>query len=343
MADACVGSGIEHPTVEVNSSSVTEQPVKKIIKIKRAAKEKVKTAPAPAPTPTPAPAPTPTPAPAPALTPTPAPTPAPAPAPAVPLSPLIKWSGGKYDEISHIKKHMPAEYNIYIEPFVGGGALFFNINPMRAVINDVHKELIDFYTTIKDGKSRDIYEFMNTHPNTEDEYYKVRNMVISNYIDNAKRFYYLRKTCFRGMLRYNSKGEFNIPYGRYKTCNYEELINKDYETLLQRTTIHNASFEDIFELYNDERNFMFLDPPYDSEFTDYGYCKFGKEQHIKLAECFKTTKIKCLMVIGKTSFIEELYKDYIVDVYEKKYRFKIHSGRVGDNINTMHLVIKNYK
>ena len=70
-------------------------------------------------------------------------------------------------------------------------------------------------------------------------------------------------------------------------------------------------------------NFMFLDPPYDSEFTDYGYCTFGKEEQKKLAKCFKETNIKCLMIIGKTPFIEELYKDYIVGEYDKKYRFNV--------------------
>jgi len=90
---------------------------------------------------------------------------------------------------------------------------------------------------------------------------------------------------------------------------------------------------------------MFLDPPYDSEFTDYGYCKFDKTDHIRLAELFKSTKIRCLMVIGKTPFIESLYQGYIVESgeYEKNYRFKIHSGRVGNEINTKHLVITNYQ
>jgi DNA adenine methylase len=87
---------------------------------------------------------------------------------------------------------------------------------------------------------------------------------------------------------------------------------------------------------------MFLDPPYDSEFTDYGYCVFGKDEQRKLAKCFKETSIQCLLIIGKTPFIEELYKDYIVGEYDKKYRFKLHSGRIGDEINTKHLIIKNY-
>ena len=144
------------------------------------------------------------------------------------------------------------------------------------------------------------------------------------------------------MLRYNKKGEFNIPFGRYKTYKYEDLKNKKYEDLLAATDVLNKDFAHIFENYNDENNFMFLDPPYDSEFTDYGYCTFGRKEHERLADLFKKTKIKCLMIIGETDFIKELYDGYIVDKYDKKYRFKLHSGRVGDEINTKHLVIKNY-
>jgi DNA adenine methylase len=134
----------------------------------------------------------------------------------------------------------------------------------------------------------------------------------------------------------------NIPFGRYKTISYGALQDPRYETLLRRTDILNEDFEKIFEKYNSHSNFMFLDPPYDSTFTNYGYCSFGKEEHARLAKCFKTTDIKCLMIIGKTPMIEELYKDYIVAEYPKRYRFKLHSGRVGDEINVSHVVIKNY-
>ena len=256
------------------------------------------------------------------------------------LKPIIKWSGGKKDELKNILPHIPTNYSNYLEPFIGGGAVYFHLNPHKAVINDVHKELVDFYQSIKDGNLDDIYNFMTKHPNDEETYYKVRSYDVKTVLDNAKKFYYLRKTCFRGMLRYNSKGEFNIPYGRYKTCNYEDLKNKEYENLLKKTEVYNKSFEYIFENYDDINNFMFLDPPYDSEFTDYGYCTFGKDEQIKLANCFKKTKIKCLMIIGKTPFIEELYKDYIVGEYDKKYKFKLHSGRVGDEINNKHLRLR---
>lgn len=259
------------------------------------------------------------------------------------LHPLIKWSGGKSEEIKQFEMYFPASYTTYIEPFVGGGSVFFNINPCKAVISDVHSELIAFYKNIGNGFGQDIYDFMEQHPNDEITYYKIRDEFDANTeLDIAKRFYYQRKTCFRGMLRYNKSGKFNIPFGKYKTINYIDLLNKEYETLLQRTEILNVDFKYIFEHYNDPNNFMFLDPPYDSEFTDYGYCQFGKEHHLQLATLFKNTDIKCLMIIGKTKFIEELYADYIVGEYDKKYRFKIYGNRIGDEIDTKHLIIKNY-
>jgi DNA adenine methylase len=259
------------------------------------------------------------------------------------LKPLIKWSGGKSDEIKMFEKYFPEKYDKYIEPFVGGGSVYFYLNPNNAIISDVHKELIDLYRSIGKGKGQEIYEFMEKSPNDEPTYYKIRDeMEINHELDSAKRFYYQRKTCFRGMLRYNKNGKFNIPFGRYKTINFNELINKKYETLLGKTEILNKGFEYIFENYNNENNFMFLDPPYDSEFTDYGYCQFGKEEQKKLAFQFKNTKIKCLMIIGKTKFIEELYSGYIVSEYDKKYRFKLYDNRVGDEINVKHLIIKNY-
>jgi DNA adenine methylase len=375
------------------------------------------------------------------------------------MKPILKWSGGKSEELEKIKKYIPDNIDTYIEPFIGGGALYFYLNHSKNVINDIHKELIAFYNSIKKGYSNEIYEFMKNNPNDEITYYKVReklnkkllnehlnNMTeekkkhkeekeikrknnilkkqekidemteediekynkkkkdnkkknileklkkqekidemteedIEKYIEEeiekrdkktekkkiinnalttisddevdddneelydlnkAKYFYYLRKTTFRGMLRYSTDGKFNIPFGRYKTINFDSLKNENYEKILKNTEIYNSSFEKIIEKYDNSNNFMFLDPPYDSEFTDYGYCSFGRDEHKKLAECLKKTKTRWLMVIGKTDFIEELYSGYIVDEYHKNYKFKLHSDRVGDEINTQHLVIKNY-
>jgi len=257
------------------------------------------------------------------------------------LKPLIKWSGGKSDEIKHILPHIPL-FETYVEPFVGGGALFFYLNPTKAVINDIHPELIKLYKAIGSGSRETLKQFMMDHENSETEYYKVRDIVPSNDVEAAAQFYYLRKTCFRGMLRYNSQGKFNIPYGKYKSINYTDLDNPAYEQLLQRTTISNGSFKTIFEKCNTPEHFIFLDPPYDSKFTDYGYCSFGKKEHEELADLFKTSKAKCLMVIGETDFIKKLYEGYIVESFPKNYKFKIHSGRVGEEINVNHIIIRNY-
>jgi DNA adenine methylase len=148
------------------------------------------------------------------------------------LKPLIKWSGGKKDEIKYFIKYFPIDYNIYLEPFIGGGSVYFYIVPKKAVISDVHNELIDFYKSIQENKSNELYQFMENNNNDELTYYKIRDeMKIISMLDSAKRFYYQRKTCFRGMLRYNKKGEFNIPFGKYKTLNYESLKDKNYENL----------------------------------------------------------------------------------------------------------------
>ncbi len=258
------------------------------------------------------------------------------------LSPIVKWSGGKGDEIESFIKYIP-KFDTYVDPFMGGGALYFYLNPQKAIINDIHVELIKLYKAVGNGDRLKIKEFMDLHPNEEDEYYKVRKMDLTNDTDIAAQFYYLRKTCFRGMLRYNSDGKFNIPYGKYKTINYSQLDNPEYETLLSRTEIYNGDFKDIFAKCDTPDHFIFLDPPYDSKFTDYGYCSFGKKEHEELAKLFKNSKAKCMMVIGETDYITELYKDYIVTKYPKKYKFKIHSGRVGDEINLNHLVICNYQ
>jgi DNA adenine methylase len=257
------------------------------------------------------------------------------------LSPLVKWSGGKSDEIQHILPHIPP-YETYVEPFVGGGALFFYLNPKKAVINDIHPELIKFYKAIGSGSRGFLKQFMTDHANSETEYYTVRGAVPANDVEAAAQFYYLRKTCFRGMLRYNSQGKFNIPFGKYKTINYSDLDNPAYEQLLSRTTIANGGFKSIFEQCDTPEHFLFLDPPYDSKFTDYGYCSFGKKEHEELAALFKASKAKCLMVIGETDFIKKLYEGHIVGRFPKSYKFKIHSGRVGEEINVNHIIIRNY-
>lgn len=259
------------------------------------------------------------------------------------MKPLIKWSGGKTDELPAFENYLPSKCNTFIEVFAGGAALFFSekVNSKNVILNDIHEELISFYNALKDNKMEEIHNFMNSCNFSEDEYYNIRS---NNELEDYKRFYYLRKTCYRGMLRYNKKGEFNVPFGRYSKITYKELLDPKVTFLFENTSVTKFDFSTIFEKYSDNpENFLFLDPPYDSPFSDYGYCVFGKEQHILLAKLFKKSKAKCLMVISETPFIKELYKDYIVFTYPKKYKFRLHSNRItSENIDKNHLVIANY-
>ena len=259
------------------------------------------------------------------------------------MKPLCKWSGGKRNEIKIFSEFYPKEYKTFIEPFVGGGATYFDLNfDGDNVINDTHPELINFYEMIKSGYSHDIFDLMISWGTTEEDYYKVRKYFPTNDVERAAKFFYLRKTCFRGMLRYNSSGEFNIPWGRYKSIDFTDILDKKYEELLKRTNIWFGSYKDVFEIYNSPDNFVFLDPPYDSEFSNYGFDDFTKQSQIELSEIFKSTKNKCMLVISETPLIKELYSGYIVHSYPKKYAFKIYAGRIGDEINKNHLVITNY-
>ena len=270
------------------------------------------------------------------------------------LKPIVKWSGGKRDEIKEFSKFYPKNFNRFIEPFAGGAAVYFNLNfDGSNVINDIHPELINFYRQIKLGHQKEIYDIVNGFGLSERDYYFVRGgskkigkdavcFSPKNDIELAARFIYLRRTCFRGMIRYNNSGGFNVPWGKYKKVSFEDLLNEDYFNLLNNTEILNTDYKDIFEKYNSKENFVFLDPPYDSVFNDYGGDNFTRQSQIELSEIFKTTENKCMIVIGGSDFVRELYDGYIIHEYPKKYSFKIYGGRVGDEINLNHLIISNY-
>lgn len=255
------------------------------------------------------------------------------------MNPIFKFPGGKRGEIKHFEKYYPENFDLYIEPFVGGGSVFFDLNFNNNIIADINSEIINFYNTIKCGCGKEILDLVNKFSILEEGYYHIRNTYKPNTdIEYAARFFYLRKTCFRGFIRYNKSGKFNVPYGNYKKVDYLSLLDKNYSELLKKTNILNYSFEDIFKKYNDKDNFMFLDPPYHQVFSDYDKSGFIEKDHFNLSECFKKTKNKCLLIMGKTFFIKELYKDYIIEEYDKKYSIDTKE----EKSNSKHLIIKNY-
>lgn len=270
------------------------------------------------------------------------------------MKPLCKWSGGKRDEIKNFKQFYPTNFKRYVEPFAGGAATYFDLNfSGENVINDIHSELINFYKQINLGHAKEIFEILSGWGIGEMDYYYVRGggkklpkgsltFNPKNDIEKAAQFIYLRRACFRGMIRYNSRGQFNVPWGKYKTLSFTDIIKPEYTELLQRTIIMEGDYTNVFNRFNNEENFFFIDQPYDSTFNDYGGDNFTRQNQIELFEKFSTTNSKCLMIVGGSDFIRNLYSKYIVYEYPKKYSFKIYAGRIGDEINVNHLVIKNY-
>ena len=162
-----------------------------------------------------------------------------------------------------------------------------------------------------------------------------------NELHPATVYYFINKTAYSGMIRYNKAGKYNVPYGRYKNFN-TKLITENHHKLLKKSEIFCKDYKEIFAM-SKEDDFIFLDPPYDCVFNNYGNKElvngFTEEMHKELSENFKKLEAKVLMVIGKTPLIEKLYKDYIVFEYDKKY-----SVNIKNRFDTAakHLIITNY-
>lgn len=283
------------------------------------------------------------------------------------MKPMLKYRGGKSKEIPMITPYIPDYTGRYIEPFLGGGALYFHLEPEQSIINDVNTKLFTFYKGVKNDYdviknelknlekeyvyNRSKFDTLKTltpservHDDNEELYYYIRSLFNDpeqTKYHPATIYYFINKLSYSGMIRYNKKGEFNVPYGRYKNFN-TDLINENHKNLLQRTEILNTDYTDVFKLAN-ENDFIFLDPPYDTQFSDYGNIEtvdgFTEDMHVKLASDFKQLNCKSLMVIGRTPLTYDLYKDYIVHEYNKNYAVNIRNRFKAES---SHILITNY-
>ena len=279
------------------------------------------------------------------------------------MKPMLKYRGGKSKEIKFYEKYFRIEYDRYFEPFFGGGATYFYFEPNKAVINDLNNKLIGFYNDVKYNfnqlklelnQLQYIYEEnqlefekikernpnKKIHNNNEDLYYEMRkefNYPSGKYLHGTV-YYFINKTAYSGMIRYNKKSEFNVPYGRYKNFNTNLITNKHYE-LLKHTEIYNLDYAKIFEMAT-PNDIMFLDPPYDCVFNDYGNDDgFNEEDQRRLAEEYKNLNTRALMIVAKTPLTEELYNKFIVEEYNKNYAVNIRNRFKSE---AKHIIIKNY-
>ena len=252
------------------------------------------------------------------------------------IRPFVKWAGGKRQIIDKLIKYAPKKFNKYYEPFVGGGAFLFELEPKYAVINDYNIELINVYNCIKDkNKYKKVLKILDDYEikNSKEFYYEIRNMdrdkslynKLSD-IEKCARTIYLNKACFNGLYRVNSKNEFNVPFNQKEKVNTYDKDNVELISLYLRNndiTILNGDFEDAVKSAK-ANDFIYFDPPYDSDtdtFTSYTNSGFNRDDQIRLSEIFKKLDKKgCYVMLSNhnTKLINELYRDYNIHVIMAK-------------------------
>lgn len=271
--------------------------------------------------------------------------------------PFVKWAGGKRQILNELRKYIPEEYNCYYEPFIGGGALFFDLAPKKAVINDSNSELMNVYNVMcDDEKYSKMCNLLNNYEvkNNEEFFYEIRNKdrnkekfeKLSDYA-RAARTIYLNKACFNGLYRVNSKGEFNVPYNKktnVNTYDKENLLVVHMYLVMNDVKILNTDFEDALSTAK-EGDFVYIDPPYDqinASFTSYTEEGFGKDEQRRLAEVYKDLDkrgVKVMLSNHNTALINELYQDYNIHVIEAKRNINSNGKKRG---KVEEVIITNY-
>lgn len=276
------------------------------------------------------------------------------------LKPFLKWVGGKRQLLPQLKQYIPKSFERYYEPFVGGGALLFELRPERAVINDINEELINCYRVVQNLCNillRSAFSNNGFHyENTENCYYDVRSWDrLVRWKDTpptikAARTIYLNHTCYNGLYRVNSKGQFNVPYGKYKN-----EFKPDIETLTavskylnQPTiTIRNMDFKEAVEDAR-EGDFVYFDPPYDpvsktADFTAYnagGFRKTDQEHLAQVCRILHQKKVNVMVSNSDTEFINSLYWDFNIHHIRAKRAINCNGEKRG---NIGEVIITNYE
>lgn len=274
--------------------------------------------------------------------------------------PFVKWAGGKRQIMNELKKYVPEKFNTYFEPFIGGGALFFelfNSYGRKAIINDYNKELINVYRCIQDEMLFEkLFTELNNHMinHSEDYYYEIRDIdrnkkklsKLSDY-KRAARTIYLNKACFNGLYRVNSNDEFNVPFGKKSKVNIYEGQNLGIVHCILNINdveILSTDFENAVAKAK-KGDFIYLDPPYDSDtktFNDYTENGFGKNEQIRLAELFKKLAKKgCYVMLSNhnTKLVKELYKDFNIHVIKAKRNINANGKKRG---KVEEVIVTNY-
>lgn len=262
---------------------------------------------------------------------------------AVPTKPILKWAGGKTQMLGDLLPKVPSSYGRYIEPFFGGGAMFFALQPEQAIIADSNPELINLYRQVANHVD-DVICQLKKYENTQEMFYAVRGQdwTMLPEAEAAARTIFLNKTCFNGLYRVNKKGQFNVPFGKYKNpkiCDEEGL--KAASAALKKAEIVCGDYLLVLEHYARPGDFVFLDPPYlpISEYSDFKrYTKeqFYEEDHVELAKMVKTLHERgCHVILTNSNhpLVHELYAAFTIDVIQTKRHISCNgSTRKGEDV-----------
>ncbi|MEH2247425.1 DNA adenine methylase [Nostoc sp.] len=250
--------------------------------------------------------------------------------------PFLKWAGGKSRLIQQYIPYFPKSYKNYYEPFLGGGAVFFYLQPTTAILTDINTELINTYCCVRDNVE-ELISILKEHKNrhNKDYYYSVRNNYGGTNIEKAARIIYLNKTCFNGLYRVNSQGKFNVPLGRYENPNicHEELL-RVASIALSHAEIQQADFTEVLNHATSSDDFVFFDPPYHpinntSYFTAYSPNSFSKkDQELLRDTCAELASrgVKVMVCNSDSEFIRKIYTDINFESYRIKAARSINSN-----------------
>ncbi|MGN1295326.1 MAG: Dam family site-specific DNA-(adenine-N6)-methyltransferase [Bacilli bacterium] len=275
------------------------------------------------------------------------------------VHPFVKWAGGKTQLLETIESHLPKSFNKYFEPFIGGGALFFKLQPEISFINDSNEELMCVYKCLKNDELFDLLKkelMIHEENHSEEYYYRIREMDRLDEFMNqpiykrAGRMIYLNKSCFNGLYRVNSKGYFNVPSGKKKKVICFDKKNFDNLNLFfknRKIEITNIDFEEAVKKA-EKGDFVYFDPPYDTwedktSFTSYDKNLFGKEEQKRLAKVYKELSDKGVYVMlsnHNTKYINDLYKDFHITVVPAKRMINSKSDGRGE---VEEVIITNYE
>ena len=237
----------------------------------------------------------------------------------VAIKPFLKWAGGKTQLLTELHKYVPNNFNKYIEPFIGGGAMFFSLNPHESIIADSNEELVITFRQVKEDVES-VIEHLETFEHSEDFFYNIRSLdpYELEHSYRAARLIYLNKTCFNGLYRVNKKGQFNVPYGKGNGSFLNGEVLRNASEFLAETTIIKGDYLEVLTEFATKDDFIFLDPPYYpvgkySDFKRYTKEFFYHENQVQLKQEFdRLVNMGCKVVLTNSDHevILDLYSDY---------------------------------